>query len=267
MNYYERHLGDYARDTAHLTLLEHGAYTLLLDRYYTTERPIPCDEAHRLARARTREERAAVSMVLHEFFRERDDHWHHKYADRVIEKTQTKIKAARENGKRGGRPKANPEDNPTPTNPKPTGFSMGSISETQKKALQTPDTRHQSPEKNTGESARGARLPPDWVLPEDLEAWARAKRPDLDPTVTASKFRDYWTAKPGAAGRKLDWAATWRNWVREERSGAPLRVVTGSEPAWRTEQRARMADFAGPAAAKPANATKEIVDVPARIVG
>ena len=45
VNYYERHLGDYARDTAHLTMVEHGAYTLLLDRYYATESPIPADQA------------------------------------------------------------------------------------------------------------------------------------------------------------------------------------------------------------------------------
>jgi uncharacterized protein YdaU (DUF1376 family) len=68
MNYYERHLGDYARDTAHLSILEHGVYTLLLDRYYATEQPIPADQAHRVARARSREEKAAVDAVLSEFF-------------------------------------------------------------------------------------------------------------------------------------------------------------------------------------------------------
>ena len=31
MNYYERHLGDYARDAGHLSMLEHGAYALLLN--------------------------------------------------------------------------------------------------------------------------------------------------------------------------------------------------------------------------------------------
>ena len=45
MNYYERHLGDYAKDAGHLSMLEHGAYSLLLDRYYTTEQPIPADQA------------------------------------------------------------------------------------------------------------------------------------------------------------------------------------------------------------------------------
>jgi len=30
----------------------------------------------------------------------------------------------------------------------------------------------------------------------------------------AERFRDYWIAKPGKDGVKLDWAATWRNWMR-----------------------------------------------------
>ena len=39
-NYYKRHLGDYAmKDTRHPSL-EHGAYCLLLDYYYSTEKPI-----------------------------------------------------------------------------------------------------------------------------------------------------------------------------------------------------------------------------------
>lgn len=88
MNYYERHLGDYAKDTAHLTMLEHGAYTLLLDRYYATEAPIPADQAHRLARARSPEEREAVDAVLEEFFELRDGQWHHSRCDEVIAEYQ-----------------------------------------------------------------------------------------------------------------------------------------------------------------------------------
>ena len=68
MNYYERHLGDYARDTGHLTLLEHGVYTVLLDRYYATEQGIAQADAYRVARATSRQERQAVDRVLAEFF-------------------------------------------------------------------------------------------------------------------------------------------------------------------------------------------------------
>ena len=136
VNYYERHLGDYARDTAHLSMLEHGAYGLLLDRYYATEAGIPADQAHRLARAKSPAERAAVDAVLTEFFTLSGGLWINSRADREVEKAQTKIEAARRNGKTGGRPKKNPEG----TQQKPTGLSLGSENGTQAKALQTPDT-------------------------------------------------------------------------------------------------------------------------------
>jgi hypothetical protein len=43
-----------------------------------------------------------------------------------------------------------------------------------------------------------------------------AERPDLNPKRLADGFRDYWIAQPGAKGVKLDWDATWRNWVRNQ---------------------------------------------------
>lgn len=144
MNYYERHLGDYAKDTAHLSMMEHGAYNLLLDRYYSTETGISAAQAHRLARARTKEEKQAVDDVLGEFFTLAGDVWINKRADEEIAKAQVKISAAKENGKKGGRPKKTVSGSENETQPKPTGFSVGSENETQPKAHQTPDTRHQS---------------------------------------------------------------------------------------------------------------------------
>lgn len=75
MNYYERHLGDYAKDTLHLSMLEHGAYTLLMDRYYSTERGIPSEQVYRVALARSKDEKAAVDSVLSEFFTLNDGVW------------------------------------------------------------------------------------------------------------------------------------------------------------------------------------------------
>lgn len=65
----------------------------------------------------------------------------------------------------------------------------------------------------------GARLPDDWLLPEAWAVWARGKRPDLDIAEQGEKFADHWRATPGAKGRKTDWEATWRNWIRNERVG------------------------------------------------
>lgn len=72
------------------------------------------------------------------------------------------------------------------------------------------------------DAARGTRLPADWELPDDWRAWAEGERADLDPDVVADSFRDFWVSKPGKDGRKCDWQATWRNWVRSQKS------VTGS---------------------------------------
>lgn len=69
-----------------------------------------------------------------------------------------------------------------------------------------------------GSDARGARLSLT-VLPDDWRDWARKDRPDLDLDRVWAIFRDYWIAKPGAAGVKTDWRATWRNWVRREQAG------------------------------------------------
>jgi uncharacterized protein YdaU (DUF1376 family) len=139
VNYYERHLGDYARNAGHLSMLEHGAYTCILDRYYTTEAGIPAGQVFRLTRAMTAAERKAVDSVLREFFRLVDGVWVNDRCDQEIAKAQTKIKAARENGKLGGRPKATEHE----PNGNPPGNPPGSESVTQTKALQTPDTRHQ----------------------------------------------------------------------------------------------------------------------------
>ena len=67
---------------------------------------------------------------------------------------------------------------------------------------------------------RGSRLPADWK-PSDVDSqFCKTERPDLDPTKTADRFRDYWISQPGAKGIKLNWPATWRNWVRNESRSA-----------------------------------------------
>lgn len=81
MNHYSRHIGDYLKDTAHLSLLEHGVYGRLLDVYYTREGPIPDDQAARLIGARSREEKDALTAVLSEFFQRVDGEWRQKRAD------------------------------------------------------------------------------------------------------------------------------------------------------------------------------------------
>lgn len=76
---------------------------------------------------------------------------------------------------------------------------------------------------DSGSNARASRLANNWEIPSEWAEWAKDARPDLDPTSTAEQFRDYWCAKPGKDGLKLDWLATWRNWVKNQRSPGPGR--------------------------------------------
>ncbi len=97
MNYYERHLGDYAKDTAHLTMIEHGAYTLLLDRYYSDESGIAAEDVYRVTRARTAAEKRAVDAALREFFIFCDGVWTHRRVEAEIKKFADKRRSSEAN--------------------------------------------------------------------------------------------------------------------------------------------------------------------------
>jgi uncharacterized protein YdaU (DUF1376 family) len=92
LNYYPLHIGDYLRDTSHLSMLEDGAYRRMLDLYYASERPLPLnlDGLYRLLRAKSKAERDAVDTVLAEFFRRQDGGWHNARADEEIARAREK---------------------------------------------------------------------------------------------------------------------------------------------------------------------------------
>ena len=111
MNYYERYMGDYMRDTTHLTLSQHGAYSVLLDVYYSTSQPLPSQhlQLYKLCRAISREERAAVRFIADAYFPVCEDGMrHNSRADNEINKAHKRIEAARNNGKKGGAAKHKP---------------------------------------------------------------------------------------------------------------------------------------------------------------
>ncbi|MFG5779892.1 hypothetical protein ACFIQF_22760 [Comamonas sp. J-3] len=64
---------------------------------------------------------------------------------------------------------------------------------------------------------RATRLAADWVLPNPWGQWALAEFPAMtkaDVRKQADVFADYWHSEAGQKARKLDWLATWRNWIR-----------------------------------------------------
>lgn len=155
MNFWKRYPADYQRKTARLTLAQHGAYTLLLDELYTTETGLPAEltELFRICRAMGKAEQDAVRSVVDRYFPIGDDGTrHNRRAVRELEEAAPAIKAARANGKKGGRPK-NPARNPAG---KPKDNPADSQNEPNSKAPHSSELREKSPP--------AARVPP-WNPP------------------------------------------------------------------------------------------------------
>lgn len=97
MHYYQFNIGDYRRDTFHLTLLEHGIYRQLLDTYYLNEEPLSADNAivMRSHCVRTKEEKAAFLTVLSNFFILTEKGFIHRGCEKTIAQFREKSAKAR----------------------------------------------------------------------------------------------------------------------------------------------------------------------------
>lgn len=117
MNFYKHFLGDYARDTAHLSMMEHGAYRLMLDHYYATGKSLPADKGllYRICKAQSKAERSAVDLVAEQFFAVNGDgSRHNKRADKEIADTNAYATAQAERAnKRWNKPTDMPVHMPT----------------------------------------------------------------------------------------------------------------------------------------------------------
>jgi uncharacterized protein YdaU (DUF1376 family) len=76
-------------------------------------------------------------------------------------------------------------------------------------------------DKPNGLSKKGCRLPDDWIPKHDDWHPARERLGYERAQAELDKFYDYWRGVPGNRGVKLDWDATWRNWVRKAAEQQP----------------------------------------------
>ena len=97
MHYYQHNIGDYRKDTSHLSLLEHGIYRQLLDSYYLDEIPLSNDLAKlmRSHSVRTAEEQQSLQNVLTDFFELTEFGYIHKRCEDGIAKFHGKSASAR----------------------------------------------------------------------------------------------------------------------------------------------------------------------------
>jgi len=97
--------GDYRRDTQHLSMMEHGAYCLLLMHCWDQRGPLPLDERRvfGICNARSNEEMGAVRHVLTEFFTRMHDGWYNQRMDREINRAAALSERLSTAGKAGAR--------------------------------------------------------------------------------------------------------------------------------------------------------------------
>jgi uncharacterized protein YdaU (DUF1376 family) len=202
MHYYQFNIGDYQSHTSHLSDIEDLVYRRLLDWYYLHECPIPLDESEVSRQIRMRSHTESIAIVLQEYFERTDNGWIHHRANKEIAKADEKSEKASASAKaRWSKKDANAL--PTQSDSNATHNTL-------------PNTQDTLP--NTQKNKRGSRLTQDWFLTRSMGEWALQERPDIDVRQVAEQFKDYWIAQPGQKGVKLDWDATWRNWVRNTKA-------------------------------------------------
>lgn len=206
----------YLGDTTHLTTLEHGAYLLLLIAMWRTpdcSLPNDPEKLRRYARM-TRGQWGRIEHVIMEFF----------YADGAVIR-QGKLndirKAVRQKSK-SARTSANARwlknnDSHDANAQKPQSVRNANHIHNQKNPPLAPPqggNGAKPPKQQKGTRFKG-HVPDEWL------AWAATEFPHVDAAMEADKFTDYWMAKAGAGGVKLDWQRTWRNWIRKAAADAP----------------------------------------------
>lgn len=231
--YYKRFPRDFIEGTIGMTLELKGAYSLLLDLIYMQDGMLPDDARYisghlgcsirqwqKIRKALLDDAKIYVNVGLIGNYRA------DKERETLVKYQSNQAEKGRASNKNKDLPKA--VVNPARDYPEP-------------------DTEKKEIAKAISKEKRGTRLQGDWKVSDAEIEFAVAEGMARNRAVAeADKFRDYWVSKPGQAGVKLDWQATWRNWIRNsmKNSQAPPPnqlgiVATALEMAKRFEETSR----------------------------
>jgi uncharacterized protein YdaU (DUF1376 family) len=199
MHYYQFNIGDYKTHTAHLTPVEDICYRRLLDHYYLHEKPIFNDIEKITRLLMLNGYSTDVEHVLNEYFKLVEQHWHNVRADEEIAVYHAQKESKSKAGKASAAKRFKPIEQVF--NGCSTNVELNKKQETRN-------------------NTKGSRLTKDWLLPDEWIFEARKINNALTNEkikFIADGFKDYWIGVAGAKGVKLDWLATWRNWIRNQK--------------------------------------------------
>lgn len=201
-------VSDFIADTTDLDAVEFGAYMLIILAMWKKGGSLPDNEVkmRRIARCGRSWPRVWESikdqfvvkggLIINERLAE-------EHASAVA-----KSKVNRHNGALGGKAKSLNNNKAVVANAKNSPEQLELEQEIDKR-----DT-NVSPKKAT-------RLSDDWILPSSWGGWAvdEFNLPEDTVRFEADQFKDYWIGVGGQRGTKLNWEATWRNWIRRNTKG------------------------------------------------
>ena len=80
-------------------------------------------------------------------------------------------------------------------------------------------------------SSRGTRISEGWMPDPKTVEKVKVDLPGLDLASEHEKFVDYFLSVSGSKGVKVDWNATWRNWMRRAKQWSPAGQGSGESKA------------------------------------
>lgn len=179
MNHYRHHIGDYRKDTAHLSLLEHGIYRQALDLYYLEEQPLPLDmdRLMRLLCVRNADAERSLCAVLADFFIATEEGYVHTRCERELEEIYAKSDKARESAMKRWSAKKQPVSG--------------------KKKRDNANAMRPHSERNANGMLPSNPLPSNPLPKKDIGA-------------STDRFHDFWKTYPRKKGDKAKAEATWK---------------------------------------------------------
>ena len=213
MHYYQFNIGDYRRDTAHLSHLEHGIYRSLIDTYMLEESPLSGDmkELERKHLIRTANEKKALRNVLKDFFKFENSMFLHCRCDEdIISYRDKSLKASKSAKKRWEK-----DANAVRTH------SEGNANHKPKNHKPIPNNQSIVPAKA---GKKKTSLSDDFILTTGraglaIKYWDGKGRTDLDVREIFDQFVTYCKAN---GKTYAEWESAWQTWyvnaVKFERS-------------------------------------------------
>jgi uncharacterized protein YdaU (DUF1376 family) len=226
---YPHHIGDFRGGTYNMTRLQRAVYRELIDVYYDKEMPLPLDHGDvcREVGAIDQAEIEIVDWLLRFKFTKTDRGYVHDVCERVIDEYRAKAGTARENGKKGGRPKKQEENPKEPSRffGEPTGNPDETGSQTNRKPLTvnrkpkkidvSGDAKAVAPNAKIALGDDGA-----WIgIPDALMATWKQAYPALSLDAELSKAAAWIIANP--TNKKSNYARFLTNWMTRSQDRAP----------------------------------------------